>query len=150
MKQTKRIFIVLVSLLGLQNCAELPKNFKYGVENGAVFRTYLIQAIQDEYRNQYPAVDLTLLNFYVLSHEDINTKVCTGFSGNVGGCVSTEFNLVFLSLDYVQSDAQICTILAHEMFHEILAETENDPDVVHSYPQWDTVDRDFCRILLNK
>lgn len=146
----KRIFIVLVSLLGLQNCAELPKNFKYGVENGAVFHSHLIQLIQSEYKKQYPSVDLTLLNFYTLSHEDINTKVCTGFSGNVGGCVSTGFNLVFLSVDYVQSEAQICTILAHEMLHEILAETENDPDVDHSNPQWDTVDRDFCRSILDK
>lgn len=151
MKTIINILTILLIATTLQNCAPLPENISYGLAHGEPFSSPYIQILQEEYKKSYPSVDLTTLEFYVLSHKDINEAVCTGFTGQVGGCTSLGYDLVFMSDLYLVTDKSVCAILAHEMFHKILHELgeSNGDNAAHTNDEWHYIDTKICDNLVD-
>lgn len=130
--------LTIIFLTLLTSCGETPIGLEYGLRNGKPFHNETITSLENKYKQIFPSVDLSQIQWYELSYREINDNVCHGRF--IAACIYTFYEAAFVADLY-----NTCETIAHEMMHAILAATENNPDGNHVHKYWSTIVNTICK-----
>jgi hypothetical protein len=138
LKASMSKLLTILFLTLLTSCTITPPGLEYGIKNGEPFYNETIETLENKYKQIFPSVDLSQIQWYELPYRELNDNVCHGRF--LAACIYTSHEAAFISDLY-----NTCETIAHEMMHAILAATENDPDGNHVHEYWSTILNDMCK-----